>query len=213
MTFVYDGCIQRWTTIRLVGHREQLLAGAKKCLQERGYGRTTARDLVAASGTNLASIGYHFGSKEALLNAALIAALGDWEEELMSISRQFPGEGSWEDFGAAWTTVFGTLSRHRPLLVSYMEAMAQAQHSEEIRRAWADSYERARSEGAALLSRYTSDPKVTGMDEKSARAYISFHSAIMDGYMIQWLLDPENAPDGHDLATALRLVTSFIHEQ
>jgi hypothetical protein len=37
----------------------------------RGYARTTARDLAAESGANLASIGYHFGSKEALLNEAL----------------------------------------------------------------------------------------------------------------------------------------------
>ena len=34
-----------------------------------GLGKT-ARDIVAASGANLASIGYHFGSKEALLSAA-----------------------------------------------------------------------------------------------------------------------------------------------
>jgi AcrR family transcriptional regulator len=51
-----------------MGHREALLAGARRCLLERGYARTTARDLVAASDTNLASIGYHFGSNEALLN-------------------------------------------------------------------------------------------------------------------------------------------------
>src|SRR3712207_8498210 len=65
-----------------MGHREKLLAGAKRCLYERGYGRTTARDIVEASGTNLASIGYHFGSKEALLNAAMIEAVGEWGEEL-----------------------------------------------------------------------------------------------------------------------------------
>ncbi|WP_249044824.1 helix-turn-helix domain-containing protein [Crossiella equi] len=58
-----------------MGHREDLLAGAKRCLFERGYARTTARDIVAASGTNLASIGYHFGSKEALMTQALIEAL------------------------------------------------------------------------------------------------------------------------------------------
>lgn len=49
-----------------MGHREDLLEGAKRCLLEKGYARTTARDIGAASGTNLASIGYHYGSKEAL---------------------------------------------------------------------------------------------------------------------------------------------------
>jgi AcrR family transcriptional regulator len=40
-----------------------------------GYARTTARDIVAASGTNLASIGYHYGSTQALLNAAVVKSL------------------------------------------------------------------------------------------------------------------------------------------
>ena len=40
-----------------MSHREDLLAGAVQCLREKGYAHTTARDIVAASGTNLASIG------------------------------------------------------------------------------------------------------------------------------------------------------------
>ncbi|MGH3910201.1 MAG: TetR/AcrR family transcriptional regulator, partial [Pseudonocardiaceae bacterium] len=65
-----------------MGNREALLAGAKQCLYEKGYGRTTARDIAAASGVSLAAIGYHFGSKEALLNAALMQATMEWGEEL-----------------------------------------------------------------------------------------------------------------------------------
>ena len=42
-----------------MSHKEDLLAGAVACLREKGYAHTTARDIVAASGTNLASIGYH----------------------------------------------------------------------------------------------------------------------------------------------------------
>ena len=56
-------------------NREQLLEGALQCLRTKGYSRTTARDIAGASGANLASIGYHFGSKEALLNAAMIRLL------------------------------------------------------------------------------------------------------------------------------------------
>src|SRR6266702_1376373 len=65
-----------------VGHREQLLAAARRLLEDKCYAHITARDLVAASGTNLASIGYHFGSKAALLNAAIEAAFTDWAEQL-----------------------------------------------------------------------------------------------------------------------------------
>ena len=67
-----------------MGNREKLLAGAKRCIQEKGFARTTARDLVAASGTNLASIGYHFGSKEALLTQALVEELGEWGDQVLA---------------------------------------------------------------------------------------------------------------------------------
>ena len=40
------------------------------------------RELVAASDTNLASIGYHFGSKAGLLNAAIELSFHDWAEQL-----------------------------------------------------------------------------------------------------------------------------------
>ena len=61
-----------------VSHREDLLEAAIRCLYEKGYARTTARDLVAESGTNLGSIGYHYGSKERLMNEALMVAFHRW---------------------------------------------------------------------------------------------------------------------------------------
>src|ERR671932_2330793 len=65
-----------------MGHRELLLKGAVACLRERGYARTTARDIVAASGTNLGSIGYHYGSTQALMNAAMLSAIEEWGDAI-----------------------------------------------------------------------------------------------------------------------------------
>ena len=89
-----------------MGHREALLEGARRCLEEKGYARTTARDLVAASGTNLASIGYHFGSKEALLNAAMIEAIEEWGAELQhALAVDIDPEAApLERFAATWTS-------------------------------------------------------------------------------------------------------------
>jgi AcrR family transcriptional regulator len=42
-----------------VGNREQLLEAAKRCLYEKGYSRTTARDIATAANVSLAAIGYH----------------------------------------------------------------------------------------------------------------------------------------------------------
>ena len=66
-----------------MGHKEELLAAARRCLVTRGYARTTARDLVAESGTNLGSIGYHFGSKDALLAQALDDAFLEYTEKVL----------------------------------------------------------------------------------------------------------------------------------
>src|ERR1700730_3327556 len=67
-----------------MGNREDLLAGAKRCLIEKGYAATTARDIAAASGVSLAAIGYHFGSKDALMNQAVYDSVGDWAMELQN---------------------------------------------------------------------------------------------------------------------------------
>ena len=66
-----------------MGNREALVEGAKACLLEKGYSRTTARDIATAAGVSLAAIGYHFGSKETLLNEALRELLiNEWATEI-----------------------------------------------------------------------------------------------------------------------------------
>ncbi|MGH8881492.1 MAG: TetR/AcrR family transcriptional regulator, partial [Stackebrandtia sp.] len=51
-----------------MGNRQQLLDAAKQCLFDKGYERTTVRDISDLAGVSKAAIGYHFGSKEALMN-------------------------------------------------------------------------------------------------------------------------------------------------
>ena len=79
-----------------MGHREALLAAARRLLRTKGYAHITARDLVAESGTNLASIGYHFGSKAGLLNEAIGEAMQDWTEQLARIAMADPAASTAE---------------------------------------------------------------------------------------------------------------------
>jgi AcrR family transcriptional regulator len=85
-------------------HRERLLRGALKCMREKGYAHTTARDIAAASNSNLGSIGYHFGSKEALLNEAIREGFAEWTACIFSKSsppRQRRGGGEHGGTGVA----------------------------------------------------------------------------------------------------------------
>src|SRR5438874_6904915 len=107
-----------------MGHREDLLTAARNLLEEKGYARTTARDLVAASGTNLASIGYHFGSKEALLNEAIAESFGEWTERLDRVVMSDPDATASERLLAAWRAMVADIDEIRPLFVAFVEALA-----------------------------------------------------------------------------------------
>jgi AcrR family transcriptional regulator len=192
-----------------MGHREKLLAGTKRCLYERGFARTTARDIVAASGTNLASIGYHFGSKDALLNAAMIEAIDEWGEELKRALITDTDVGSMDPiarFESIWTRVIESFETHRPLWVASFEAFVQAQRSPELREQLAAGNEEARFGLAALLEGIDEST----VDERLARTVGSFYLALMSGLIVQWLVDRERAPSGSDLTVALRTMAASI---
>jgi AcrR family transcriptional regulator len=183
-----------------MGHREALLAGARRCLLERGYARTTARDLVAASGTNLASIGYHFGSKEALLNGAMRQCFNEYIEQITRIVFADPSATPLQRVRASWEALVSTFEQHRPLMVAFVEALAQAERVPELRAQLAECYERTRATVADLVR-----ASVDGLSDPTARQVASFLIAVYDGLQVQWLLDPRRAPTPEELMAALEI--------
>ncbi|TCO53682.1 TetR/AcrR family transcriptional regulator [Actinocrispum wychmicini] len=189
-----------------MGHREQLLEGAKRCLLEKGFARTTARDIVAASNTNLGSIGYHFGTKDALMNAALVQATEEWGNELgqtLAASAN-PDDTPLDRFEAVWTRVICMFEEHRELWVAQFEIFSHLQHSPEMRPYFSAAQETARRGLATLLQLI--DPTA---DEHSVRSAGSFALAMLTGVIAQWLVDPDKAPDGKDLADAIRAIAGL----
>ena len=71
--------------------RQQILSAAGRMFAEKGYDRTTVRDLEAATGLSRGGIFGHFGSKMALFRAALDAEL---EAGLMPALRAAAPEGT-----------------------------------------------------------------------------------------------------------------------
>lgn len=190
-----------------MGHREQLLAAARRLLDERGYARITARDLVTASGTNLASIGYHFGSKAALLNEAIEAAFADWAAQLADFAMSDPEATPLERAGATWAASLASLPDRRSMLQSYIESLAQAMRVPALHAQLAGHYARARSMVAELVAR-SLEPHLgeQGPDERRCRAVASLVIAACDGLAVQWMLDPDDAPDAEDLVAGLQAV-------
>nr|WP_042188469.1 TetR/AcrR family transcriptional regulator [Kibdelosporangium sp. MJ126-NF4]CEL18262.1 Transcriptional regulator, TetR family [Kibdelosporangium sp. MJ126-NF4]CTQ97748.1 Transcriptional regulator, TetR family [Kibdelosporangium sp. MJ126-NF4] len=188
-----------------MGHREQLLAGAKKCLLDKGYARTTARDIVAASKTNLGSIGYHFGTKEALMNAALVQATEEWAADIAQLLADGEAMATTatplDRFEAAWPRVLDLFKQHRALWTTQFEVLTQLHHSPELQPYFSAAQEGARRALATLLRLI--DPAA---DERSVRSTGSFALAMLFGVIAQWLVDPDRAPNGHDLTNAIRAV-------
>jgi len=183
-----------------MGHREALLDGARRCLLEQGYARTTARDLVAASGTNLASIGYHFGSKEALLNAAMRQCIDDHIQQIDQIVCADPTATPLQRVRVSWAMLVSTFEEHRPLRVAFLEALALTERAPQLRAELADCYEQLRTTVANMLR-----ASVGGLSDSAARHTASFLIAVYDGLAVQWLLDPKNAPTADELMAALEV--------
>ena len=188
-----------------MGHREDLLAGAVRCLREKGYAHTTARDIVAASGTNLASIGYHYGSTKALLNAAVLAAMDDFGEQMAkAIGDLEPGATTGERLERFWTRLIDSFRTSRQVWLATFDIFTVAQRDPDVRAAVADGLQDARKLWAQML--YGVDPT----EEARARAIGSLHQALVSGVMVQWLIDPERAPAAADLAAGLRAMADQI---
>jgi len=182
-----------------VGHREQLLAAARRLLEDKGYAHITARDLVAASGTNLASIGYHFGSKAGLLNAALGIVFEEWATQLTEIALADPEASPLARAHRTWVALLENLTGRRALLVSFIEAVAQAERDPQLRDQLAGMYRGVRARVAEIVGRALD----TTPDDPRCRAVASWMMAVCDGLSMQWLLDPTATPDGQDLLRGL----------
>ncbi|MBB6118869.1 TetR/AcrR family transcriptional regulator [Nocardiopsis algeriensis] len=173
-----------------MSQREDLLAGARKCLVEKGYHKTTARDIVAASGAHLASIGYHFGSKDNLMNAAVLEATGEWGDVFERAVVASRAEAPSKRLRALLSSLFETLPEQRDLLVASVQAYTQAQFDATVREALAAGIAEGRRELAALVLDVPSDE----VDNATAAGTGSLLYNLITGYVIQYLVDPGALP-------------------
>lgn len=72
--------------------RAHLLETAGQVFAERGFAGTTSKEICARAGTPLASVNYHFGSRDALYEAVLIEAHRQLIglDDLVALTRELP---------------------------------------------------------------------------------------------------------------------------
>ncbi|MGV9599206.1 TetR/AcrR family transcriptional regulator [Streptosporangium sandarakinum] len=192
-----------------MGNREDLIAGARRCLEEKGWARTTVRDIsAAAGGVSMAAIGYHFGSRDALLIAALIEAIDEWGNETGRTLAAYgeAGSSSAEEYEAMWTRIIESFTASRRLWLASIEAALQAEHSPELRRHLSGSQQEGRRGLTALLSGVPEEE----VADAATRTLGSVQMALLSGVMVQWLIDPERSPTGPEVVEGLRALVDVI---
>ncbi|MFJ5062499.1 TetR/AcrR family transcriptional regulator [Streptomyces nigra] len=187
-----------------MGHREDLLEGAKRCLLAKGFARTTARDIVKESGTNLASIGYHYGSKDALLAEAYLALVGE-------LSDAFEGAegggvtappGSLERFREVWANIIATMREPGSMWRLSVEIVAMGDQLPAVREHLALQQREAER---ALVALFTGVPE-KDVPDRTLDTLGRFYTTLMTGLIVQWQFDPDRAPDADALTEGLGMV-------
>ncbi|MGW5639191.1 TetR/AcrR family transcriptional regulator [Streptomyces sp. NPDC003832] len=187
-----------------MGHREDLLEGAKSCLLAKGFARTTARDIVKESGTNLASIGYHYGSKDALLAQAYIALV-----EGMGDAFEGDGDagitaepGSVERFEEVWSNIIATMREPGSIWRLSVEIIAMGDQLPEVR----DHLALAQREAGRGLIPLLMGGREEDVTDETADTLGMFYVTLMTGLIAQWTFDPQTAPGAEQLTEGLRRV-------
>ncbi|MFJ9556229.1 TetR/AcrR family transcriptional regulator [Nocardiopsis sp. NPDC101807] len=184
-----------------MGHKEQLLEGAKQCLYTKGYARTTSRDIVAASGANLASIGYHYGSKEVLLTTAMIAVVGEWSDRVLAVLSEADGGAAPVDrFEETMNRLVGSLGDVRTMVAANFEVLAQLDRMPELRDQLAGAHRLARRGLAAVVL----GVPVEHVTDEQEGTVGSLMLTLVPGVMAQSLVSPGETADGTRLAAAIR---------
>ncbi|HTZ64810.1 MAG TPA: TetR/AcrR family transcriptional regulator [Solirubrobacteraceae bacterium] len=179
-------------------HRTRLLEAAGRLLRERDYGSITARDLVDASDTNLGSIGYHFGSKEALLNEAIGLALEEWAETIGRAIEADASSGLLPWMMSSLGVVLDQYDAIRPYYRAFIEALARSARAPALRRQLAEHYERQRERIAAWIVEAVGE----ALEPSQARHIASLMLGTADGMLIQSFIDAEQVPSSRELGAA-----------
>ncbi|OLT32577.1 TetR family transcriptional regulator [Actinomadura sp. CNU-125] len=188
-----------------MGNREDLLAGAKRCLREKGYDRTSVRDIATAAGVSTAAIGYHYGSREALLDQALFELLDEWGDSIGRALAPEPGDDPAAGFARMWDGLIEEFAAHPDLWVASVELFLQAQRNPAVRARLAEGVQGG-WRGMAGILRSTPEDAVP---DHAARTLGMAQTALMSGVMIQSLSDPENAPTSAEVLEGLRALAEI----
>ncbi len=184
-------------------NRASLIEGTLVCLEKLPPERVTARAITEESGANLASIAYHFGSKDNLVTEAVIEGLDRWLADVTASVENLESEDPEERYRLAGEAIEASRRRHSGLARNFIGALAKAQHDARVRQLLADGFRRTRPAVAALLG--------LGSDQTGEDA-AGLTLALFNGLLFQTLLDPDLAIEGDRMRQAQARLRDVLPE-
>lgn len=183
-----------------MGNREDLLAGARECLLDKGYLQTTARDIAQASGVSLAAIGYHFGTKEALLQQAMMEMNAEWMQRILEfVASRTPTDGpDIEQFRDMFALMIKSSEFDKRLLQVSVETLLNVDPSAMVVPHLEAGMKCAQD---SLLTCLGFD--AINLDENDRQRLGATLHAMMMGVRVMHAIKPHAAPGADDLAMAM----------
>jgi AcrR family transcriptional regulator len=174
-------------------NRANLIEGTLRCLERLPPERVTARAIAEESRANLASIAYHFGSKDELVTEAVTVGLDRWLDEIASGLDGLTMAEPSARFRRAGEVIDATRKLHTGLARNFLAALARGHHEPQVRELLTEGFRRTRPSIAALLG--------LGSDQAGEDAGGLVHSLFV-GLLFQALLDPGLAIEGERMERA-----------
>ena len=178
-------------------NRATLVEGTLRCLQRLPPERLTARAIAEESGANLASIAYHFGSKDELVSEAVVAGLDRWLAEVDDAI----GDDGAGPVTSAGEAIDATRRRHDGLARGFAAAIARGLHDPRVRDRLVDGFKRTRPRMARILD--------LGTDQAGDDAAGLVHSLFV-GLLFQQLLDEQLGIEGERRQQALARLRTVL---
>jgi AcrR family transcriptional regulator len=174
-----------------------LLQAAKRLISERGYAGASVRELAAAAGTNLGAVNYHFGSRENLLNQAILELFLEWAGRVGDEGPADPDAEGLQQLAARARPLVDGIPEMQPLFVVALEALLQSRRSPELHRQLAEHYAKLRQRA---IDGMLATKRGREMPPRFLEVAASYMVAVADGLQLQALLDPDVIPTGDELA-------------
>jgi AcrR family transcriptional regulator len=175
--------------------RSQLIQATRDAIRDVGMGGATAREITGRASANLASIPYHFGSKDVLVAEALIAETRELVSPVLDLLST--GRPAAERAADAVVLLNDLFERSRGQVPVYLAALSASPHSPAVATGLSTLWSEVRAALAEDVAHQLDAGHLPGWVDPPAMAALIL--SLVNGVVIASVVDPEG-PDHRAVA-------------